>query len=59
MRPDEFAARNRLKPGRIKNPSRYVMGRLYSHRRPAMTPADLEPDDNPVTRGLTRETHAE
>jgi len=54
MRPDEYAKRNKIQPGQIKNKSRYVMGRLHSHRRPVDIPLDMEPDDNPRTRGLTR-----
>jgi len=55
MRPNEYASRNKVRPGRIKNKSRYVMGALYSHRRPVAVPMSKEPDDDPATRGLTRE----
>lgn len=53
MDPRDYEKRNKLKPGRIKNPSRYVTGRLHSHRRSVEVPADMEPNDNPATRGLT------
>lgn len=55
MRPNEYVSRNRLRPCRIKNTSRYVMGALHSHSRPVKVPMTKEPDDNPATRGLTRE----
>jgi hypothetical protein len=54
MRPDEYLIRKKLRPCRIKESSRYVMGRLHSHRRPVAVPASMEPDDSPETRGLTR-----
>jgi hypothetical protein len=55
MRPTEYVSRNRLRPDRIKNKSRYVMGAIYSHSRPVEVPMVKEPTDNPATRGLTRE----
>ena len=55
MRPNEFTERNKLRPGYIASPSRYVMGRLHPHRRPATTPPSLRPPDDPATRGLTRD----
>ena len=54
MRPNEFTERNKLRPGYIVNPSRYVMGRIHSHRRPVTTPPSKRPPDDPATRGLTR-----
>ena len=53
MRPNEYESRNKLQPGRIKNPSRYVLGRLHSHKRPVDLPMLQEPDDDPEFRGLT------
>jgi hypothetical protein len=55
MRPEEYTRRQKQRPCQIKNKSRYVMGRLHSHRRPVQVPLDMEPEDNPRTRGLTRD----
>jgi len=59
MRPEEYTRRTKLRPCQIKNPSRYVMGRLHSHRRPVTIPLQMEQEDNPRTRGLTRENDEE
>lgn len=59
MRPDEYTKRKKAKPCQIKNTSRYVMGRLHSHRRPVEKPLDMEPVDDPRTRGLTRDNDTE
>jgi len=56
MRHREYSKRRRILPGRIKNLSRYVTGRIHSHRRPVEVPADMEPNDSPVFRGLTEFT---
>ena len=54
MRSREYGRRKRIRPGIIKNPSRYVVNRLRSHSRPnVQVPLDLEPEDSPTTRGLT------
>jgi hypothetical protein len=56
MRHREYSKRRRILPGRIKNPSRYVTGRIHSHRRPIEVPATMEPNDSPAFRGLTELT---
>jgi hypothetical protein len=55
MRPTEFVSRNRLRPNRIKNKSRYITNAIYSHSKPVAVPMSKEPVDDPATRGLTRE----
>jgi len=56
MRPSEYQDRKKIRPGQIKCTSRYVMNRLYSHRRvPVKTPLSQVPVDDPETRGLTKD----
>ena len=55
MRPEEYTKRQKSHPCQIKNTSRYVMGRLHSHRRPVEVPLDMVAEDDPRTRGLTRD----
>ena len=55
MRSTDYRNRKQIRPGQIKNPSRYVMGTLYSHRRPVPIPLNKEEEDRPDTRGLTTE----
>lgn len=56
MRHREYSKRRRILPGRIKNSSRYVTGRIHSHRRPIEVPATMESNDSPAFRGLTELT---
>ena len=56
MKHREYSKRRRILPGRIKNPSRYVTGRIHSHRRPIEVPANMESNDSPAFRGLTKFT---
>jgi hypothetical protein len=55
MKPEEYQKRKQIKPGQIKNPSRYAMNSIYSHRRPVVFPLGQTPVDDPATRGLTEE----
>jgi len=54
MRNREYADRKNVRPGRIKNTSRFVTGAIHSHRRPVEFPVDKTPEDDPATRGLTK-----
>lgn len=53
MRNREYSDRKKVRPGQIRNKSRYVTGRIHSHRRPVEWPLDRERPDSPETRGLT------
>jgi hypothetical protein len=55
MRSREYENRKKIRPGQIKDTSRYVMNSLHSHNRPSQVPLEKEPVDNPATRGLTRQ----
>jgi hypothetical protein len=55
MRSIDYRNRKKIRPGQIKNPSRYVMGVLHPHRRPVEVPLSQEEEDRPDTRGLTTE----
>jgi hypothetical protein len=55
MRHREYSERRGILK-RIKNRSRYVTGRIHSHRRPVEVPASMESNDSPACRGLTELT---